>query len=158
RRVDADVCRELTVRRGCVEEGQRSGRRVNGIGAHGPSGIFVDGIEVSQRGVERDERWVRRRNDLQERQLAVRRVQLEHINANGCARVRSARGNAWSGVGAYVNESWQCAGWVSGYSTWRCIEYARGGGGNRSCTEQRKKLATSQAGRKRSLTTFELFR
>ena len=55
RRVNTDVRRKLSVRRRCVEEGQRSGRRVNGIGTYATSGIFVDGIEVSQRWVKRNE-------------------------------------------------------------------------------------------------------
>src|SRR5258705_9287285 len=65
RGVDVDVRRKLTVRRGCVEESQRSGRRVDGIGAHAPSGIFVDGVEMRLRGVKLNERWFLSRNDLQ---------------------------------------------------------------------------------------------
>jgi hypothetical protein len=37
------------------------------------------------------------------------------------------------------------------------MEYAGGSGGNRGCTEQRKKLATSQARRQRFLIILGFF-
>ena len=158
RRMDFDVGRELTVRRGGVDECQVSVCRVDRISAHAPGSIFVDGIKMNQRWVKRDKRWVRRWNDLQGRQPAIARVHPEYVNANRNARVRSAGRHVGSGVRPYINESRQSVGWSAGCPTGRGIEYARGSSGHHGCTEQRKKLATSQARRRRFLVILELFR
>src|SRR6266567_7914733 len=116
--------------------------RVDGKRTHVSGKVLVDGIQVRLRRIERDERWVRGRNNLERRQPAIARIHLEHINAQGSALMRSSGRDAWKRVSADVDEPSLRIGWLGGG------DRTRGDGGERcGRAKQRNKLTTSKAGR-----------
>ena len=91
----ADMRRKASVGRRRVEEAQRPVPLVESIGAHVPCHVLVHRIQVGLRGIDRDIRRIRRRHDLQLRQVSIARIHPENVDADGGARVRAA----WRNVG-----------------------------------------------------------
>jgi hypothetical protein len=103
---------------------------------------------VCQRRIEREERGIVGRHDLDQRQCAVARVHPEHVNANGRARMCSAGRNVRSRVCAHIDEPGLRQRRPSRLATLRSRYGARRGGSEGGRSEERKKLTTRQAGRR----------
>ena len=130
-RLHAEMGGVLAVRRLCVEKAQHSVRLVDRVGAYMPVGHLVDRIQMLQRRVEREIRWVRRRHGLERLQSAIARIQPEHIDADGGARVGSAGRDPWSGVGSDIDKPRLGAGWLA-RGVGRCCGEHTARGTNRS--------------------------
>ena len=86
----------------------------------------------------------------------IARIQSEHIDAESGAGMGSSGRDTGCGVGAYVDKSGLRVGWGRVVVIGECAGCDRGEGRGRA--EQRKELATSQAGRQRFLIMLGLFR
>ena len=158
-RLHAEMRGVLAVRRLRVKKAQRSVRLVDRVGAYMPVGHLVDRIQMLQRRVEREIRWVRRRHGLERLQSAIARIQPEHIDADGGARVGSAGRDPWSGVGSDIDKPRLGAGWLAGGVGRCCGEHiARGTNRSGGRAEQWKKLTTSDEERRRFLILNGIFR